>query len=342
MTDEALLLSDHADRTLGERIDAIARDCAVRLERIALGSLADVTEPAAAARLARVTCAWFSRDVFVGDGTGGPSLPSRLSIDFFARVDAAPALRWLHVMSAGTDLPPYRPALARGVRLSTASGTTAVPIAQTVVAAVLGHARGVPGWLDAQRRRTWAPRVGAASPPDLVGQTATIVGMGPIGRETARLLRAIGLVTVGVRRGSEPLPDVERTLTYTELDTVLPTTDWLILCCPLSPQTRGLVDAARLARLPSHARVINVGRGPVVDERALAEALGAGRLAGAYLDVFEHEPLPTDSPLWDLPNVWLSPHNAAASLGNVGRDIDLFLANLGRWLRREPLANEAG
>jgi phosphoglycerate dehydrogenase-like enzyme len=325
MTPPCLLLSDEMDRANGAAIDAIAADCARPLRRLALSAVdADPT------RLDAVTGAWYSRDLFTG---GGPTTPSPGTLRFFERIDAALRLSWLHVMSAGTDLPMYRNALARGVGLTTSTGVTAQPIAQTAVAAVLAHARGFPGWLDAQRRGEWAPRYGAASPADLGGQTAVIVGLGPIGLEIARLLRAIGLRTVGVRQRDEACDGVDATHVYADLDALLPGCDWLILCCPLTPVTHGLVDAARLARLPAHARLINVGRGPVVAQAALVEALRTGRLAGAYLDVFEHEPLPADSPLWTLPGVWLSPHNSASSLGNGARDVERFLQSLRDWLR---------
>jgi phosphoglycerate dehydrogenase-like enzyme len=145
--------------------------------------------------------------------------------------------------------------------------------------------------------------------------------------------------TIGVRQQAVPCDEVDQTLTYAEIDTALPQCDWLVLACPLSDLTRGLLDARRIGLLPAHARVANVGRGPVIDEAALADALARHTIAGAYLDVFATEPLPADSPLWSLRNVWISPHNAAASLGNPLRDRQLFLDNLGHWLAGERLIN---
>jgi phosphoglycerate dehydrogenase-like enzyme len=120
----------------------------------------------------------------------------------------------------------------------------------------------------------------------------------------------------------------------------LPRADWLVITCPLTAETRGLLDAAALALLPPMARLINVARGQILDEGALIGALQRGDLAGAYLDVFEQEPLPSDSPLWELPNVLISPHDSGASTGNALRATELFLANLERWLRGEDLCNE--
>jgi D-2-hydroxyacid dehydrogenase (NADP+) len=326
-----LLVSEAAQGEAGALIARVAQNRGQGLSCLTPAAIA-----AAPGRLAEVTGAWFSRDIFAA--ARGGSNPTAMK-DFFAVVDAAPALDWLHVMSAGADFPEYRGSQARGVKLTTSSGVTSVPIAHTVLAAILAQARGFPGWLEAQSRRVWQPMLGAASPRDLGEQTAVIVGLGPIGREVARLLRAFGMKTLGVRQQDLPCPEVDRTLTYQDLDTVLPDCDWLVLACPLSPLTRGLLDARRLALLPRCARVINVGRGAVIDEAALSEALANQRLAGAYLDVFSTEPLPPTSPLWALPNVWISPHNAAAALGNPVRDRQLFLDNLGHWLSGEPLLN---
>jgi phosphoglycerate dehydrogenase-like enzyme len=258
----------------------------------------------------------------------------------FELLERAPRLRWVQLPTAGIDLPMYRPLRARGVRLATAAGVTALPIAHTVLGALLALSRGFDHWLVSQQQARWEPRIGADAPRDLAGQHAVIVGLGPIGREIARLLRALGLRTTGVRRSAQPSNDVDDTRVYAELPRCVPDADWLILCCPLGPQTERLVNAPLLAALPPQARVINVGRGRVVDEAALVEALRERRIAGAYLDVFEHEPLAADSPLWRLPGVWVSPHNAAASQGNGARQRALFERNLMRFLAGEPLENE--
>ena len=120
---------------------------------------------------------------------------------------------------------------------------------------------------------------------------------------------------------------------------MLPGADWLVLACPPTPQTRSLVGARALALLPRHAGLVNGARGEVVDEVALVEALRESRLAGAYLDVFATEPLAADSPLWDLPNVIVTPHSAGFSDGNEARVAQMFLDNLARWKRGAPLVN---
>lgn len=147
--------------------------------------------------------------------------------------------------------------------------------------------------------------------------------------------------TVGVRRSVAPVEHFGRVLPVSALEGLLPQCDWLVLACPLTAETRGLISRQRIALLPRTAGIVNVSRGEIIDEAALIEALAAGRLRGAYLDVFQREPLPADSPLWSLPNVIVTPHNASASAGNSARLAELFLANLQRYLQGEPLINEA-
>ena len=126
---------------------------------------------------------------------------------------------------------------------------------------------------------------------------------------------------------------------YGEIAAQLPATDWLVLACPLTELTRGLVDAAALAALPRGAHVVNVARGEVIVEKELIEALRSGHLGGAWLDVFEHEPLDPASPLWDLPRVMISPHSSAHSQGNYDRVGEIFVDNLGRFVEGKPLRN---
>jgi phosphoglycerate dehydrogenase-like enzyme len=214
-------------------------------------------------------------------------------------------------------------------------------VAQTAVAGLLALARGFPRIAAAQRRREWRPLSRDAEPRDLAGQTALVVGTGPIGQEIGRLCRALGLRTVGVRRNAVAgaPPGFDGVLGFDALPAALPRADWLVLACPLTATTRGLVDAGALALLPRGAHLVNVARGGVVVEADLLAALRSGRVAGAFLDVFAAEPLPPDSPFWDLPDVIVSPHSAAASDGLADRVAAVFCENLGRWRRGEPLRN---
>jgi phosphoglycerate dehydrogenase-like enzyme len=185
--------------------------------------------------------------------------------------------------------------------------------------------------------------MGARMPRDLPGQTATIVGWGPIGQKLGSLLQALGLQVVVVRQQlaapHHPMCEGVEMVTFESWTQVLPKTDWLILACPLTSKTRQLVNASALAVLPQGAHLINVARGEVVDEPALVSALQSGHLGGAFLDVFAHEPLPSDSPLWAMPQVMITPHAAGHSDGNETRVGQMFLDNLRCWTQGKPLRN---
>jgi phosphoglycerate dehydrogenase-like enzyme len=254
---------------------------------------------------------------------------------FYDAMEGAPALRWVHIHSAGADRPVYQRLLARGVRVTTSSGANASVVAHSALAGVLALARELPQLWAAQRERRWAPLIASALPRDLDGQHAVLVGWGPIGQEIGRLLRAFGLRVTVVRQQDREAGEGFATLAAARLHEALPVADWLLLACPLTPATRGMIDAHALALLPPSARLVNVARGELVDEPSLVEALRCGRLAGAFLDVFAHEPLPADSPLWTLPNVIATPHSAGFSAGNAARVDRLFLDHLRRWCAGE-------
>ncbi|ANN69964.1 D-2-hydroxyacid dehydrogenase [Bordetella bronchialis] len=334
MSNEAvgLLISQSVHDELGERLSALAR-AAGHVLRLVVAP-AEPGRALAADEQATIRLAYYSRDLL----TGGNPAAGRAFFDAF---DAAPRAEWLHVGSAGIDNPLYQPTLRRAVRLTTSSGGNALPIAQTVVGAILAQARGFTHWLAAQGERHWRPLTAAQMARDLHEQTAIIVGLGPIGREVGRLLKAVGLTTIGVRRGTAPVPHFDRICRPDALDELLPACDWLVLACPLTPETRHLLDARRIGLLPAHAGVANIGRGELLDEAALAAALHQGRLRSAYLDVFATEPLPAGSPLWNAPHTWLSPHNCGASPGNAARFTEIFLRNFMHWLNGEPFDNDA-
>lgn len=316
----------HAER--GADIAAHATQLGLGLELVALP--ADAEGRLSDADSARLDLAFFSSDIF--------PVHSR---QFFSTLRKAPALQWLHVFNAGVDHPIYTEMLQRGVRLTTSAGSTAVPIAQTAITGLLMLARNFPRWLRAQHEKRWDPMRPPDFPRDLVGQTALIFGLGAIGSEIARLARALGLRVIGIRRSPQrPGDPVDELHPPQNLADLLPLADWLIIASPLTAETRGLVDAAMLARLPRGACIINVARGEIIDETALVDALRERRLGGAYLDVFEKEPLPAESPLWDLPNVLVTPHNSAAAAGNDERVCRMFLGNLENWHRRKALRNE--
>lgn len=260
---------------------------------------------------------------------------------FYDALLQAPSLRWVQGHAAGADRPVFQELMARGVQVTTSSGANAGVVVQTALAGLLALARRFPQLMKAQRAHAWAPLIGTGLPRELAGQTAVIVGWGPIGQRLGAVLAALGLRVVAVRREAGPAnADVEM-VAFEDLQAVLPRADWLVLVCPLTERTRGLVSAAALACLPDGAQLVNVARGEVVDEAALVSALQSGKLAGAYLDVFAHEPLPAASPLWDLPNVIVTPHSAGFSDGNAAKVEQLFLDNLASWIAGLPLRNSA-
>lgn len=259
---------------------------------------------------------------------------------FVETLRAAPKLEWLQVPSAGMDRPFYGELRAQGVRLTSSAGANAKAVAQTAVAGLLALSRCIPDWMQAQREHRWHPLRGELIPPELEGQHAVVVGTGLIGQSIARILEAMDMRVTGVRRRAAPLPHFGRIIALDSLDEVLPSADWLVLACPLTDETRGLVNARRLEAMRPGARVVNVARGEIIDEQALIEALRHHRIAGAYLDVFAIEPLPPQSPLWDLPQVLISAHSAGNSTGHQRNVIGQFKGNLLRFLRAEPLVNE--
>ena len=250
---------------------------------------------------------------------------------FYVTLRRSPKLAWVHVHSAGADRPIFGELKARGVRVTTSSGANAQVVAQTALAAILSLAREFPRLFDAQRARTWTPLIGGLLPRDLAGQTAVIVGWGPIGRALGGYLRMLGLNVIAVRSAATPPAEGVETYAFEDLARIAGRADWLVLACPLSDRTRGLVDARVLAAMAPHARLVNVARGEIVAEADLIDALRAKTLAGAYLDVFEHEPLDAESPLWTLPNAFVTPHSAGHSDDNEARVDRIFLDYLRQW-----------
>ena len=277
-----------------------------------------------AADIDRITVAFFSSDAW----------PERAA-PFMKVALEAQHLQWLHSMSAGVDSPVFSMFTDRGVRLTTSSGASASPIAGTVMLYLLALSRGLPGWLRAQAIHEWSPQPFR----ELRGQRLAVVGYGPIGQEVVRLATAFGMEPVVVRRsarGDEPC----EVRPLDELGDVVGGVDAVVSALPLQPGTRGIFSAEVIASMRADAVFVNVGRGELVDQAALTEALSSGRLGGAGLDVFDPEPLPADDPLWDLPNVIISPHNSGSSDGTAGRVDEIFLDNLERFLAGRALRNE--
>jgi glyoxylate/hydroxypyruvate reductase len=251
----------------------------------------------------------------------------------------APRLRWVQGTSAGIGEFLRRNHLLQSpITFPTAAGVHAGALAQFVLLGLLYFWRSVPGLQHRQARHRWERFANG----DLTGRRVLIIGLGGTGREVARVCAAIGLEVWGARRSADPSPPlgVSKLVAMKELLTALPELDALVLACPLTPATHHMIGVAQLAALSPSALLINIGRGSLIDEPALIAALRESRLAGAALDVFETEPLPPENPLWDMPNVLVSPHSASTVETENRRIVDIFLTNIDLFLKGEKLINE--
>ncbi|MFB3738530.1 MAG: D-2-hydroxyacid dehydrogenase [Candidatus Velamenicoccus archaeovorus] len=238
--------------------------------------------------------------------------------------------------SAGVDRLLFPELVESHVVVTNARGVFEEAMAEYVLGLVLAMAKGLPKTLEHQRRREWAHR----NAETLGGRRMLVAGVGPIGRAIGRLAAVLGVEVRGVGRTTRTGDDVFETIYGPdELAEAVAWADWIVNALPLTDQTRNLFDRATIEAMPAHARFVNVGRGGTVDEPALVAALAEGRLAGAALDVFEMEPLPAESPLWDLPNVIVSPHMSGSFAGWREAAVEVFLQNLVRYVSGRPLIN---
>lgn len=254
-------------------------------------------------------------------------------------VRSNPALRWVAATAGGAGEQMRAAGLSAEeldrVALTRASGVHAAALAEFAIFGVLAFAKGLPRLLADQSARRWDHYPMA----QLRGATVLIVGLGSIGTEVARLAKAFGMRVIAVTRaGRTESSDVDEVRPARFLGDLLPVAHAVILTLPLTEETAGMIDAGAIARMRTGAVVVNVGRGGVVDELALTDALSQGRLGGAALDVFATEPLAQDSALWTLPNVLISPHTAALSARENEQIVDLFVTNLRRYLVGDELA----
>jgi phosphoglycerate dehydrogenase-like enzyme len=249
----------------------------------------------------------------------------------------APNLKLLLVTNAGLDkLAPFD-WLPPGVALLNNRGTHAVKSGEFGIMAVLMLASRVPEMVTHQRAGHWHKLWGTV----LGGKRLTVIGLGTLGGATAQHAAHFGMQVTGVRANPAPHPDCTAVVGTNGLDDILPHTAYLVLACPLTERTRGMLNRDRLSRLPRGAGVVNIGRGELVDQDALCDLLDSGHLSGAVLDVFSPEPIPPGHRLWTTPNVIISPHTAADDPATYNaRSLDIFLENLRAWRAGEPLPNQ--
>lgn len=244
------------------------------------------------------------------------------------------SLRLLFTLSAGVERLPFAALAARGVAVANASGVHPQQMSEQILGVMLGFSRALFTARDRQARREWNRHVSVGA---LAGAVLLVVGTGRIGRAVAARAAAFGMRVRGIRRTPAPLPEFETVRPLSALPEELPQADYVVLLTPLTDETRGLFDARLFACMKKSAVFINYARGGEVDESALIEALQSGRIAGAGLDVFAVEPLPEESPLWGMPNVFITSHSAGFVPGYMERALELFLQNWRAWRAHEPL-----
>ncbi len=252
--------------------------------------------------------------------------------------DAAPRLKWIQLTSAGADRLLNSGFVEQGITVTTVSGLHATPIGEFILGAMLQWAKGGPRTMRAQLRREWV----RFAPTELHGKTVGIVGLGHIGEEAGRLAKSFGCRVIATKRSAtEPHRGLyaDEILPASALPRLLTESDYSVICVPLTNETRGLIGEHELRMMKPSSFLINIARGPVIVEEALIRALREGWIAGAALDVFDQEPLPADSPLWDLENVILTPHISGGTEIYNERAAEIFAANLRRYLDGVPLEN---
>lgn len=259
-------------------------------------------------------------------------------------IAAAPRLAFIQSISAGTNQFSVDALRAAGIPLASAQGGNERAVAEHAIALILAMARQIPEARDNQAARKWRGMVGeiAMREDELGGKTLAIVGMGRIGARLATLARAFEMRVIGVRQDpSKGAGVADQVVGEDALPEALAQADFVALTCPLTPRTENLIDAGALAAMKPTAYLVNVARGKVVNEPALIEALRQKRIAGAALDTVCEEPLPAASPLWDLPNVLITPHVAGETRRYEDNLIDILMENLERlWRGEAALRNQ--
>jgi phosphoglycerate dehydrogenase-like enzyme len=251
-------------------------------------------------------------------------------------LDAAPLLRWHHAPNAGVNhilTPKY---LERDLILSNGAGIHGIPIAEFVITYLLAYTKQLPSLYQLQNEHNWQRGLPIQ---ELFEKTLLIIGAGGIGQEIAVRAKAFGMRIFGSSRHPKSLPNFDKVVGANEWKQLLPEAEFVVIATPLTPETKGMIDVETLLLFRPDSYLINIARGAIVDELALTKALQAGWIAGAALDTVYTEPLPTESPLWKLPNIFITPHCSGNSPRVKERTLALFLDNLKRYYQGKPLRN---
>ncbi|MBW4572462.1 MAG: D-2-hydroxyacid dehydrogenase [Tolypothrix carrinoi HA7290-LM1] len=249
---------------------------------------------------------------------------------------AAPTLRWHHTVSAGVNHILTPTFLEHNIILTSSAGVNAVAVAEFVLTFMLYHTKQIAALQTLQHQRNW---IKGLQLQELMSRTLLIIGTGSVGIAIAHRAKAFGMKVLGTRRHPQPLPEFDRVVGLDQWRSLLPLADYVVIAIPLTSETKGMIDESALRAMSSHAYLINVARGAVVDEAALLKALTEGWIGGAALDTFFTEPLPHESPFWTLPNVFVTPHCAGTSPQVRQRLVALFLDNFNRYRAGMPLCN---
>jgi phosphoglycerate dehydrogenase-like enzyme len=253
-------------------------------------------------------------------------------------LELAPHLEWIHTRYAGLDRALFPELIESSITLTNGSGVFSQSLGEFAMLGALYFAKDVPRLLRAKVARRWD----IFDCDEVRKQTMGIVGYGDIGRAVARRAKALDMRVLALRRNISPRPGdehVDRLYPTDRLHEMLPECDYVVVAAPLTRETQGMIGAPEFARMKPEAVVMNIGRGPVIDEAAMIDALRSGRIRGAALDVFEIEPLPPESPLWDMDNVLLSPHCTDHTRDWLADAANFFLEQLTRWRAGQPLKN---
>ena len=258
------------------------------------------------------------------------------------QIRLAKKLRWIHSTAAAVHTLMFPELIESDIILTNARDVHGPVVAEHVIALIFALAKKIPQAVRMQQKHTWGQHNIWEAPPqtrEIAGATLGLIGLGTIGREIARHASGMGMKVVAAREDpkKETPEGIQQVFPSWQLEELLKRSDFVVLCAPVTPHTRNLINAAGLAQMKPDAYLINVGRGELIDEPALMEALRNHRIAGAALDVFEKEPLPADSPFWDLDNLLITPHTAGLSHKMWERHYALFVENLRRFLSGEPL-----
>lgn len=241
-----------------------------------------------------------------------------------------PNLQWLQTWSAGVNSLPLKRLQSNNVQITSANGVHAYPISETIFALMLGLTRKIHTYVRQQLNQTWHH---ASMNQEIHEKTVGIIGVGNIGLETAKIAKAFGMTVLGIRNSGQAEEYVDEMYTPADLHTILPKCDYVIITLPLTQKTKGLFGKKEFQLMKSSAFFINIGRGAIVEENELIEALEEKQIAGAGLDVFEIEPLPKKSPLWEMENVIITPHTSGSTEHYNKRVIeDIFVPNLKSYL----------